>query len=68
MPLGRKIQTIGAVAGGLLTNLIGLLLVFGAIDWSPEQIGAVTVTYSSVIIVAVAGAYVASGQEPPGPV
>ena len=41
-----------ALAGtiqGLLTAVIGLALVFGWVDWSTEQIGAIVLVYTAFV-------------------
>lgn len=65
MPLGRKVQIIAAAFGGFVTAVIGLLLVFHVVAWTPEQIGAVNLAYASFVAFVVTVAWVLSGKEPP---
>lgn len=63
MSLTRRIQIIAAAVGGFITALIGLLLVFGVVEWTSEQTGAVSLVYAAAVAVVIAGAEAFTGSE-----
>jgi hypothetical protein len=65
MPLARKVQLFGASLGAVLTQVIGLAIIFDLIHWTAEQVAQVGVTYTTVLGAVVVGAFVAEGKEPP---
>lgn len=45
---GEPVALAGTIQG-LLTAVIGLALVFGWVDWSTEQIGAIVLVYTAFV-------------------
>ncbi len=48
IPQSEPVALAGTIQG-LLTAVIGLALVFGWVDWSTEQIGAIVLVYTAFV-------------------
>lgn len=64
MSLTKKIQLVAAAVGGLITAVVSALQVFGVLELTPEQNGAVGLVYTAAVAVVIAAAQALNKEEP----